>query len=355
MQIEQDQVEQPGPLDQSLFEAAPFVRRDDERHHVELPGTIDALGIAVDVVGDAVFADRAPRVVAPRGEFHRSHRLDAVHESLALRAERAGAGEHLVEDAGDRLVLLEEPPGKRRSRRQRAVGDRAHRKPRTCRSATPGASGRRRSSSQRKVRMPLLRGYGHRSLRVAEVLEPREPAALRFVRVDRKGLEAAPARMGDVIGAAAKRALVPRVDEIEDQRGVHRDGGVQAARRLPCAVADAGHELAGRARRVQRNRAAVAGEEVPRFRHSGNLDLQPLDRRVHVSDGAAGARLFPEHVPRLERLAQFHMNAAPRHRTVDGKAELQVRREPLQLHRIPAAVRDRRRRRRDRRRRSAAA
>ena len=111
---------------------------------------------------------------------------------------------------------------------------------------------------------------------------------------------------------------------------------MQAARRLPRAVAHAGDELARRAGRMQGNRAAVAGDEMPRFGHAGHLDLQPLDRRVHISHGAAGARFLAEHVPRFERLPQFDMDAAPRDRTVHREPELQVRREPLRLHRIPA-------------------
>ena len=73
----QDQVEEPGPLDQPGFETAPLVGRHDERDHVELPRPVDALRVAVDVVGDAVLADGAARAVAARGELLRAQRLDA--------------------------------------------------------------------------------------------------------------------------------------------------------------------------------------------------------------------------------------------------------------------------------------
>ena len=76
--------------------------------------------------------------------------------------------------------------------------------------------------------------------------------------------------MRDVIGAAAEGAVVPGVDQIEDERRVDRDRRVQAVRRLPRAVADAGDEFALRAGRMQRDAAAIAGDDVPR-RRSGRV------------------------------------------------------------------------------------
>ncbi len=303
--------------------------------------------VAVDVVGDAVLADGAARAVAARGELLRSHRLDAADKRLALRPEDAGAGEHLVEGAGAGAVVLEEAPRQRRFRGQAVVRDRAHHSRLSAAEAeltnnVPIGDARRARAAeverQREVRVVLFGGHHHPALCVADHLKAREPAAFRLVGVDRKRLEAAAAWVRDVIGAAAERALVPRVDEVEHERRVDADRRMEAAWRLPRAIADARHELARRAGRLQRNRAAVAGEEMARFGHAGDLDLQPFDRRIDVADRAARAGLFPEHVPRLERLAQLDVHAAPRDRPERREPELEVRCEPVGLHRIAAAA-----------------
>jgi hypothetical protein len=56
--VGEDFVQQRGALDESRFERAPFVRRDDERNRVELPGRSDAARIAINIVGDALLVDQ---------------------------------------------------------------------------------------------------------------------------------------------------------------------------------------------------------------------------------------------------------------------------------------------------------
>ena len=58
VQIREDQIEQTRSLQQRAFDAAPLRRLDEQRHHVQRPRPIDALWIAVDVVGHAVVANR---------------------------------------------------------------------------------------------------------------------------------------------------------------------------------------------------------------------------------------------------------------------------------------------------------
>ena len=105
---------------------------------------------------------------------------------------------------------------------------------------------------------------------MADREESRQPPALRLVGIDREVLVAAAAGMRDVIDAAADRPLVPGVDDVEDERRVHRNRRVQAARRLPGPIADAGDELAARARRMQRHSPAVARE------HDDACSVRPL-------------------------------------------------------------------------------
>src|SRR5258705_4243044 len=90
---------------------------------------------------------------------------------------------------------------------------------------------------------------------VAEREEAPPPPALRLVAVHRERVVAPSARMRHVVAAAAERAVHPGVDDVERQRRVDGNGGVQRGRRLPGAVAHARDELAAPARQVQGSRA----------------------------------------------------------------------------------------------------
>ena len=97
-----------------------------------------------------------------------------------------------------------------------------------------------------------------RTRRVSLGKKPGETAGLRFHRVDRKRLVAQSAGMGDVVGAAAERPIVPGVEQIEHQRRIDGNCGVQATRRLPGAIAHAGDKFAERGGRRQWHAAAIA-------------------------------------------------------------------------------------------------
>ncbi len=150
VQVEEHEVEQPCPLGEAALEPFPLLCGNDERHHVELPRSIDALRIAVDVVGDAVLADRAPRVVPPRRELVGADGFDAAYEALAVLAQRARPVEHLVERPGHWPIVPQQAPREHRTGRERGIAECAHRNPRTCRSVRLGAVGRRRSSVKGK-------------------------------------------------------------------------------------------------------------------------------------------------------------------------------------------------------------
>ncbi|MCY1432161.1 hypothetical protein D9M71_481510 [compost metagenome] len=67
--------------------------------------------------------------------------------------------------------------------------------------------------------------------------------ALGFVGIDRQGLVIAPARMGDMVLAAAQRPAHPGVEQVEHQRRMHRDGRLQTIGRLPGAITHGGDKL----------------------------------------------------------------------------------------------------------------
>ena len=204
---------------------------------------------------------RCPSATRARGGPSASSDRD---ERVAVRTQRARRGDHLVVRrlrAG--WYSFEQTPRRRRpcgSVRDQLIAIRARVRSRRPASSRSGAG---RASTGSPGCAPSG-GTLDRAGRVADGEEAREPPALRFVGVDRERLEAAAAGMRDVVGAAAERAPVPGVDEIEHQRRVNGDRRVQAARRLPRAIAHAGDELAVRARsdaaaragRCRRRRAA---------------------------------------------------------------------------------------------------
>ena len=230
-----------------------------------------------------------------------------------------GAGHHLVVGALQRVVPFEQPP---RCRDAVDVGGRFHSFEVLPYTASKRHVDRRpQVERQREVRVALLGRVAHRTGRVADVEEPRQAPAFRLVRVDRKDVEVPSSGMRDVVDAAAHRALVPCVQDVEHQRRVHRNRRMQAARRLPCPIAHAGDELADRSRGMQRHAPAVARDDVARAGHAGHLDLQPLDRGIHVPNRPSGARFFAHHMPRLERLPQLEVHAAARHGAVQRETE----------------------------------
>src|SRR5205807_7599487 len=81
-------------------------------------------------------------------------------------------------------------------------------------------AGAAKIEGQREVGATLLGRRVESARRVAMVLEARQTACFRLEAVDRKGLVVTAAGMGDMIDAAAERAAVPAIDEIEDQGGM---------------------------------------------------------------------------------------------------------------------------------------
>ena len=61
--IAQHFIEQGGALDDAALDRGPIVGRDDERQQIERPRPRRPVGIGINVVGDAVFADLARDLV----------------------------------------------------------------------------------------------------------------------------------------------------------------------------------------------------------------------------------------------------------------------------------------------------
>ena len=96
---------------------------------------------------------------------------------------------------------------------------------RLSRASSPHSMQERRPQveGQRKFNCAFLARRIDLAGRMAVVLKAGEPARLGLIGIDRFGLVVASAGMGDVIDAAAQRAAVPGIDQIEGQRRVDRE------------------------------------------------------------------------------------------------------------------------------------
>ena len=84
---------------------------DDEGDGVEFPWAVHAAGVAVDVVGDAVFGDGAAGLVGAGGEAGGAEAVEGVGEVLVVGAEGAVWGEHFIPCAFGGGVVGEEGGG----------------------------------------------------------------------------------------------------------------------------------------------------------------------------------------------------------------------------------------------------
>ena len=116
------------------------------------------------------------------------------------------------------------------------------------------------------------------------------------------------------------------------------DGRVQAVGRLPGAETHAANKLADLAGRPQRHRHAIAGQHIAVTRQATEFDLHALQRGVDIAYRAAAPALLAQHMPGLQGLTQFQLDALDTEIAGFGKAELEVRSKPLAVQAIAAAV-----------------
>src|SRR3984893_2255491 len=69
-----------------------------------------------------------------------------------------------------------------------------------------------------------------------------------------------------------------------------------------------------------------------------DLHLQPLDRGVDEARGDASGRIFAQHVPRLQRVSQFKLDAAVGDCAIRRKTKLALGMKPLRVEVIASAA-----------------
>ncbi len=163
---------------------------------------------------------------------------------------------------------------------------------------------------------------------MAERDEAGKAPTFGLVGVDRKTLVGEPPRVRDMVGTAPQRTLGPRVDKVEDQRRMNRDGRMEAGGRLPGAIPDTRDGFTLDAGGMQRHPAAVAHHNVAPIDLTGDADLESFDRTVDITGGSPAARLFAQHMPGLQGLTQLKGDAALDDFAIKRKAKIDVGGEP---------------------------
>ena len=149
--------------------------------------------------------------------------------------------------------------------------------------------------------------------RVEALVAAREPLAAPgggFEAGQRRALERAALGVPDVVGAGAERAPSPAIDDVEVERVVDAEVGVEAVRRGPGPEANPGDPQVLVLGRAQGQDLAVDQHGVALGHEPARAQLDALDRGVDIARGPAPARLLAQHVPRLDRVAQFELDVA---------------------------------------------
>jgi hypothetical protein len=120
VEIGENHLEQLGALDQRALDAFPFAARQQQRDRVERPEPL-AWRVVVDVVGDAVLTQHAPRFAPALIECDRPELAERAHHRGPVRAQTAVALVELVVRRGGRVVAGEEAVGAHVTHRRRCI------------------------------------------------------------------------------------------------------------------------------------------------------------------------------------------------------------------------------------------
>ena len=115
--IAEHTVEQVGALRDPGFDLGPFGERDQKRQRVHLPPPVGALGVGVDVVGNAVLADLPLHQRQRLAHLRPCARGEGTQEGVLMRPRRARCGQQLVVASFENRVVLEQRGQHRRVKR----------------------------------------------------------------------------------------------------------------------------------------------------------------------------------------------------------------------------------------------
>ncbi len=92
-------------LGDSLGEKLPFLRRDDERQQIHFPRPVGALGIAVNIVRDAVLFDGAANRAGAVGQFSPTRSRRRLGQARPMAARPPFGVKNFVVTIGVNLII----------------------------------------------------------------------------------------------------------------------------------------------------------------------------------------------------------------------------------------------------------
>ena len=107
--------------------------------------------------------------------------------------------------------------------------------------------------------------------------EAGEASGFGFVTVDGEDIVAAATGVGDVISAATEGAAIPGIYEVEDQRSMDANCGMQTFGWLPGAIADASDELTIDAGGMEWEAMPTNGNGEAFAAHATGFDLEAFE------------------------------------------------------------------------------
>jgi hypothetical protein len=111
VEIGKHQVQQRRALNQRRLDGAPFLGRDHQRQRIELPGPVQPLIAAIDVVGDAVLADQPQAEIPAAADFFVRQTGQEIEKTLGVGTRHAVGTEHLVPRTARQRIAHAERPG----------------------------------------------------------------------------------------------------------------------------------------------------------------------------------------------------------------------------------------------------
>ena len=96
VEILEAQTQQLGALNDAGFDEAPIVRRNQQRNDVDLPRSICAERITVDVVGDSVLANAALGTAPASSQFFGADLPERLHQVRPVRSRSHPIGRQFI-------------------------------------------------------------------------------------------------------------------------------------------------------------------------------------------------------------------------------------------------------------------
>ena len=93
-----------------------------------------------------------------------------------------------------------------------------------------------------------------------------------------------------MIGTAGHGTAGPGIKQIDHQRHMNADCGVQAGRGLPGPVSHPCDKNSRNRSRLHGNPPPVTGDDIPLTGHTGDFHLNPFQGRIHIACRFAAAR-----------------------------------------------------------------